>query len=180
MSVESQNAGRVHLGIYANWQASPHFDVRFYPLYLIFSEKKFVYQLKYPEPGDNNLTQVQKVESIVMSFPLQVRLKSDRIGNFRVYSMAGIKYDFDLASNAGALNGQNMVKVKKSDFGYELGIGFQFFTRMVILSPEIKISYGLTNVHARDETLKYSNVIDEMRSRMIMFTLHIEGGGMGF
>jgi len=180
MSVESQNSGRVHLGIYANWQASKHFDVRFYPLYLIFSEKKFLYQLKYPDQGDPNLTQIQKVESIVMSFPLQVRLKSDRIGNFRVYSMAGLKYDFDLASNAGSINGQNMVKVKKNDFGYELGIGFQFFTPMVILSPEIKISYGLSNVHARDETLKYSNVIDQMRTRMIMFTLHIEGGGMGF
>lgn len=180
MSVESQNSGRVHLGIYANWQASKHFDVRFYPLYLIFSEKKFIYQLKYPEQGDPNLTQLQKVESIVMSFPLQVRLKSDRINNFRVYSMAGLKYDFDLASNAGSINGQNMVKVKKNDFGYELGIGFQFFTPMVILSPEIKVSYGLSNVHSRDETLKYSNVIDQMKSRMIMFTLHIEGGGLGF
>jgi len=179
-SVESQNSGRVHLGIYATLQASKHLDIRFYPLYLIFSEKKFLYTLKYPEPGDNNLVQTQKVESIVMSFPLQVKLKSDRIGNFRVYSMAGIKYDFDLASNAGATNGQSMVKVKKSDFGYELGIGFQFFTRMVILSPEIKMSYGLSNVHARDETLKYSNVIDQMHSRMLMFTLHIEGGGLGF
>ena len=179
-SVESQNSGRVHLGIYATWQASTHLDIRFYPLYLIFSEKKFLYTLKYPEPGDANLTQTQKVESIVMSFPLQVKLKSDRIGNFRVYSLAGIKYDYDLASNAGAMNGQNMVKVNKSDFGFELGIGFQFFTRMVILSPEIKMSYGLMNVHSRDESLKYSNVIDQMHSRMVMLTLHSEGGGLGF
>jgi hypothetical protein len=117
---------------------------------------------------------------VTLSFPLQVRLKSDRINNFRVYTLAGVKYDFDLASNSGARNAENIVKVKKSDFGVEAGIGFQFFFRYFILSPEIKMSYGLTNVHDRDESLKYSNVIDKMHSRMILFSLHFEGGGLGF
>jgi Outer membrane protein beta-barrel domain len=180
MSVESQNSGRVHLGILVNWQASPRWDVRFYPLNLIFSEKKFRYTQSIPNPGESNLEQLQKVESVVMSFPLQVRLKSDRIKNFRVYTLAGVKYDFDLASNAGARNSENIVKVKKSDFGVETGIGFQFFFKYFILSPEIKFSYGLTNMHSRDESLKYSSVIDKMYSRMILFSLHFEGGGLGF
>src|SRR5690606_21137727 len=102
-----------------------------------------------------NLEQLQSVESITMSFPLQVRLKSDRINNFRVYTLAGMKYDYDLASKAGTKNSENIVKVKKSDFGVEAGIGFQFFFRYFILSPEIKFSYGLSNMHVRDETLKY-------------------------
>ena len=178
--VESLNSGRVHLGIMANWQVSNRFDIRFYPLNLIFSEKKFRYTQKYPNPGDDKLEQFQNVESIVMSFPLMVRLKSDRINNFRVYTLAGVKYDFDLASKAGARNAENFVKVNKTDFGVETGIGFQFFFKYFILSPEIKFSYGLTNVHARDETLKYSNVIDKLHSRMILLSLHFEGGGISF
>jgi hypothetical protein len=178
--VESQNSGRVHLGILVNWQATPRWDVRFYPLNLIFSEKKFYYTQSIPNPGESSTEQLQKVESVTLSFPLQVRLKSDRINNFRVYSLAGVKYDFDLASNSGARNSENIVKVKKSDFGVEAGIGFQFFFKYFILSPEIKLSYGLTNVHDRDESLKYSNVIDQMHSRMILFSLHFEGGGLGF
>lgn len=174
--VNSQNSGRIHLGIMANWQLSKHFDLRFYPLNLIFSEKKFGYTQKYT--GDPNTAyETQNVESIVMSFPLQVRLKSDRINNFRVYTLAGLKYDFDLASNSGARNSDNIVKVNKSDYGLEGGIGFQFFFPYFILSPEIKFSYGLTNVHSRDESLRYSNVIDKMNSRMILFSLHFEGGG---
>lgn len=176
-SIESLNAGRVHLGIMVNWQMSRRFDVRFYPLNLIFSEKQFQYQLKIPSTIDNQPTQIKRVESIVMSFPLQVRLKSDRIGNFRVYSLAGIKYDYDLASNAGALNAEDMVKVKQSDFGIEGGIGFQFFFKYFILSPEIKFSRGVTNMHVRDESFKYSNVIDQMKSRMVLFSIHFEGGG---
>lgn len=174
--VNSQNSGRIHLGIMANLQLSQHLDLRFYPLNLIFSEKKFGYTQKFP--GDVNSTyESQNVESIVMSFPLQVRLKSDRINNFRVYTLAGVKYDFDLASNSGARNSDNIVKVNKSDYGLEGGIGFQFFFPYFILSPEIKFSYGLTNVHSRDESLRYSNVIDKMNSRMILFSLHFEGGG---
>jgi hypothetical protein len=179
MVVESQNSGRIHLGIMANWQVSNRFDIRFYPLNLIFSEKKFRYTQKYPNPGDNKLEDVQRVESIVMSFPLQVRLKSDRIGNMRVYTLAGVKYDYDLASNAGARNTENIVKVKNSDFGVELGMGFQFFFKYFIFSPEIKMSYGLSNVHARDPSLNYSSVIDKMYSRMILISLHFEGGGLG-
>ena len=174
--VNSQNSGRIHLGIMANWQLSKHLDLRFYPLNLIFSEKKFGYTQKYT--GDPSTAyETQNVESIVMSFPLQVRLKSDRINNFRVYTLAGMKYDFDLASNSGARNSDNIVKVNKSDYGLEGGIGFQFFFPYFILSPEIKFSYGLTNVHSRDESLRYSNVIDKMNSRMILFSLHFEGGG---
>jgi len=177
-TVESVNAGRIHLGIMANLQLTKHLDLRGYPLNLIFSEKKFLYTVD-PASNLNPGTDPQKVESIVMSFPLQLRLKSDRIKNFRVYTLAGMKYDFDLASNSAARNTENMLKVKKSDYGVEGGIGFQFFFPYFILSPEIKFSYGLSNVHARDEELIYSSVIDRMNSRMIMCSLHFEGGGLG-
>lgn len=176
--VESQNSGRIHLGIMANLQLGKHLDLRCYPLNLIFSEKKFGYTQKLPNSQTNTIEK-QNVESIVMSFPVQVRLKSDRINNFRVYTLAGWKYDFDLASNSGARNTENIVKVKKGDYGVEGGIGFQFFFPYFILSPEIKFSYGLSNVHSRDEGLRYSNVIDRMNSRMLLFSLHFEGGGIG-
>ncbi|PHX74512.1 MAG: porin [Chitinophagaceae bacterium] len=175
-TVNSKNSGRIHLGIMATYQLSKHLDFRFYPLNLIFSEKKFGYSLRYPNEQSTTYEK-QNVESIVMSFPLQVRLKSDRIKNFRVYTLAGMKYDFDLASNSGARNSDNIVKVNKTDYGIEGGVGFQFFFPYFILSPEIKFSYGLTNVHSRDEKLIYSNVIDKMNSRMILFSLHFEGGG---
>ena len=177
MSVNSQNASRIHLGILINYQLSRRFDIRFYPLNLIFSEKKLVYTQKYPNLGSSALTETRTIESIVLSFPLQVRLKSDRIENFRVYSLLGVKYDYDLASNAGARTGDDFVKVKKGDFGIEAGVGFQFFFKYFIFSPELKVSQGLSNVLVRDESIKYSAVMNSMKSRMILFSLQFEGGG---
>ena len=66
------------------------------------------------------------------SFPLQVKLQSDRIGNFRVYMMSGVKGDIDLASNARAKKAEDLVKIKKYDYGVELGLGFNFFFRTVL------------------------------------------------
>lgn len=59
--------------------------------------------------------------------------------------------------------------------GPEFGIGFSFYFPSFIFSPEIKISNGLRNLHARDEALRFSNVFDKIQSRMIVFSIHLEG-----
>lgn len=179
--IESLNAGRIHLGILANLQLTRHLDIRAYPLHLVFSEKKFQYK-GFPGTTVEEDPEPMKVESIVMSFPIQFRLKSERIGNFRVYAMGGYKFDYDLASNAASSNIPNYIKVNKTDQGIEAGIGCQFFFPYFILSPELKISHGLNNVYDRNNQpspTEVSNSIESMKSRMIMFTLHFEGGGMG-
>src|SRR6185312_11780509 len=54
--INGLNSGRIHLGIMANLHLSKRWDLRFYPLNLIFSEKKFQYDLKYPDAGETALT----------------------------------------------------------------------------------------------------------------------------
>jgi hypothetical protein len=68
-----------------------------------------------------------------------------------------------------------MIRVKRFDYGVELGLGFNFYFPSFILSPEIKVSNGLSDLHQRNEALNYSRVLDQINSRMIVFTLHIEG-----
>jgi hypothetical protein len=88
--------------------------------------------------------------------------------------LAGCKFDMDLASNSSARNAEDMVKLKKNDFALDIGFGFNFYLPFVTVSPEIKYSYGLTNLHSRDASLKYSSIMDKLQSRMITFSLHLE------
>ena len=88
---------------------------------------------------------------------------------------AGGKIEYDLASNSSARRAENLVKLKSFDMGVEAGIGFNFYFPVFILSPEIKISNGLINTHSRDPNLKFSNAIDRLNSRMIIFSLIFEG-----
>jgi hypothetical protein len=170
MDVESINNPGINLAWLVNVRVSNHFDIRLHPLDLTFSEKAFLYTQKY-EP-DTSVT--KKVQSITLSFPVHIAFSSDRIGNFKVYTIAGGKFDYDLASNAGASKAEDLVKLNRSDLSVELGLGFHIYFPYFVLSPEIKLSSGLTNLHARDPDLKYSNVLDKINSRMITFSLTVE------
>ena len=112
--------------------------------------------------------------SNIVSFPFQMKFNSDRIGNFRTYLLGGIKYDIDLASNSTARNAEDLIKLARYDFGIEAGVGFNFYLPFVTISPEIKISNGLSNLHQVDPALKFSNVLDKIQSRMIVFSIHFE------
>jgi hypothetical protein len=89
--------------------------------------------------------------------------------------LGGVKADFDLASNARARKAEELVKLQKLDKGIEAGVGFNFYFPSFIFSPEIKISNGSGNIHSRDASLKYSSVLDKIQSRMIIFSIHLEG-----
>jgi Outer membrane protein beta-barrel domain len=173
MIAEPNNSGGFSLGLLATARLSDRFQLRFNPQ-LAFTARSIFYKLKDPDlDGQTDVTKT--IESVIVSFPFQVKLQSDRIGNLRVYMLTGVKGDIDLASNARAKKAEDLVKIKKYDYGVELGLGFNIFFKSFILSPEIKISNGLGNIHSRDPSLKFSSVFDKIYSRMIVFSIHIEG-----
>jgi Outer membrane protein beta-barrel domain len=173
--VESVNSTGINLAWLVNYRLSEHFDLRTYPVNLTFTEKNFLYNVTYPDgpAGETPVTQ-KKVQSISLSIPVQIKFSSDRINNFKVYMMAGGKVEYDLASNAGARKAEEKIKLKPLDYGIEAGIGFHFYFPMFVLTPEVKMGWGIANLHSRDIYLKYSKVIDKINSRMISFSLTVE------
>ena len=88
--------------------------------------------------------------------------------------LAGGKVEYDFAANAGEKNTDRQIKLNNLDYGIEAGIGFHFYFPVFVLSPELKVGWGFKNVHSRNESSKYSNTIDEVKSRTISFSLIIE------
>ena len=174
LTAESLPSTGFNLGLSATLRLSHRFELRVNPQ-LVFLDRVIQYDLRYPDRLDNAYLIQKKVESVIVSAPLQLRFLSDRIGNFRMYMMGGGKLDYDLASNAQSRNADDMIRIRKYDYGIEGGIGFKFYYPSFILAPEIKISNGFRNMHGRNPKLNYSNVIDKINSRMIIFTLNIEG-----
>lgn len=170
-TVESINSAGINLAWLVNLKLGDHFDLRVHPLDLTFSEKAFVYTEKYI--GTANITE-KKVAAILLSFPFDIAFSSDRIKNFKVYVLGGGKFDYDLASNSGAQKAEELIKLKKTDLSAEIGLGFHFYFPYFVLSPELKLSTGIRNLHNRDENLRYSNVIDKISSKMITFSFTVE------
>ncbi len=173
LAVEPGSSGGIALGLVGTLRLSSRFALRANPQLIIGGAKYFTYSLKYPGLDEKSIEK-KTLPSNIVSFPFQIKFNSDRIRNFRTYMLGGIKYDMDLASNSQARNAEDLVKLKKNDFGIEAGIGFNFFFRFVTFSPELKISNGLTNIHSRDANLKFSNVLDKLNSRMVVFSIILE------
>jgi hypothetical protein len=173
MSVDPGSSGGIAMGLMATARLTDHWQVRANPQLIIGGSKYIAYTLSKSKAGEP-LFQNQTLPSTIVSFPFQLKFNSDRIGNFRTYLLGGIKFDTDLSSNSTARNSEELVKLKKNDFGFEFGMGFNFYLPFVTISPEIKISNGLSNIHQLDPTLKYSNVLDKIQSRMVVFSIHFE------
>lgn len=173
---EPGNTPGISLRLVAGLNLSNRFELRFNPG-LIFTDRPILYTLNPAYGGDidQGYNVKKSVESIITTFPLHLKFKSDRIGNFRVYMLGGAKLDFDLASNAKKRKLEDQLKIRNMSYGIEGGIGFNFYRKSVTITPEIKISNGLNNLHERNDKLNYSRVIDRIQSRMIVFTLHLEG-----
>ncbi|MBP6432659.1 MAG: PorT family protein [Ferruginibacter sp.] len=175
MVVNSTNNHGLNLGVNFTFRLNDHFSFRTYPINIVFTEKNFEYNLKYPDKpaGEDSITK-KKVNSISLVPAVQLKFASDRINNFKVFMIGGAKLEYDMAANAGARKAENLIKLKKFDLGLEAGIGFHIYFPMFVLSPELKVGWGLGNLHARDKSLKFSNVIDKVNSRSITFSLTVE------
>ena len=169
-----ENSNGIGLGGMHTFRLNDRFEARVVFPQLLFANKAITYHTR--NFSDGKVTVEKKnIESILLGLPIQLKFRSDRIHNFRVYMMGGVKFEYDLASKAAARNAEDLIKLKSSDFGIEAGIGFNFYMPYFILSPELKISNGITDSHSRDANLKYSNVIDKLKSRMIVLSIIFEG-----
>lgn len=173
LTAEPGAKGGVALGFLATFKLSKRWEFRLNPNLIIGGAKYFEYTLSNPQPGESAVEK-KTLPSSIFTFPLQFKFNSDRIDNFRVYMMGDVYFSTDLMSNAGNRNAEDLIKLKKGDYGIETAIGFNFYLKFVTLSPELKFTYGIADVHARDPDLKYSSVFDKLQTRMITFSLNIE------
>jgi hypothetical protein len=165
---DAVNGPGFNLGIVGNLRLGDNLDFRFVPG-VCFAEKSISYDLT------DNTQAVQRIESIYFNFPFYFKYKSDAYKDMKVYVLGGTTYSYDLTSNAQARNAEDIVKIRTHDVSLDYGFGFEFYFPYFIFAPEIKIMNGLLDVHARDENLIYSRVMDRLFARTVLFTIHLEG-----
>lgn len=159
-----------NLGIVGNLKFGKNLDLRFLLPTLSFAERRLNYQML----NNPNILQ-KKLESVLLEFPVHFRYKSMPYKDFRFFVVAGAKYSIDLASNSKTRQADDLIKILPQDLALEIGFGFQVFFPYFILSPEIKLSYGVMNIHARNPSLIYSSPIEKLFSRGIAISFHFEG-----
>ena len=156
------------LGIISNLRIAENFDLRFTPM-LAFSQRNMNYNMTLKVAGSNLVT--KKIESTFIQFPLLLKFKSNRVNNYRFYVLGGAKYMIDLVSQAAVENDEQLVKLKKYDYGYEIGFGMDLYLPLFKFAPEIKMYQGIPNILANDNAV-YTTSLGGLKTRIwsISFT----------
>lgn len=157
-----------HIGLMGSLRLSKFIDLRFVPK-IAFAEKRLTATMR------SNAEEGNTIESIYTQLPLQLKFKSDRMQNFRFYGLLGGRFDYDLASNARSRRSNELIRVKPIDISAEVGFGLEFYYPNFMIAPEIKISQGFLNTHFPDNTIYLSNMVDRMNTRMVTFSIQIQG-----
>lgn len=171
--IEASRQPGFNLGILADLRLGEYFNLRFLPD-LAFASRKIDYTFN----GTNGIYVLSKeIESTFIDFPLLLKYKSERINNYRAYLIGGAKYSIDVASQKD-VNSQlirdKIVKITNSDFGYEVGMGFDFYNKYFKFSPEIRFGFGLKNVLINEPDNVFANSIERLNSKTILVSFIFE------
>lgn len=166
------------LSIITNLKIGQYFDFRFIPGFS-FTERQFRFEGEFPTqtPGQTVTFDDPRVESVLLETPLLLRFKSDPYKDKRFFVIGGLRYSFDVASNARVRREtrSDLILISPHDFQFEIGAGVQFFLPYFIFSPEIKFSRGLNNINIYNGSFDRSRVLDSVISRAFTISFHFEG-----
>jgi hypothetical protein len=159
------------IGFITRYRLTDHLEARGTPS-LVFADRDLTYD--YATPSQDVAKQIQ---TTTVDFPLSLKLRSDRINNFRAYILGGVKYSQAIGKGnniSGDLNPLDQLPKNVTGFGsYEAALGCDIYFEFFKLSPEIKISNSFGNVLVPG-TDPYSTPISKLSLHTIMFSLIFE------
>jgi hypothetical protein len=176
-SITSNPGGGFNIGIVCEYAFMKYLAVRFVPD-LSFAARTLNYTFDTPHDTSRGyVTMTKLVESTFVEFPVDLKLRSERLHNFAAYFLAGAKYSIDLASQKDVNNTSTteaVVKLRKNDYGVDVGAGVEFFLPYFKLGFELKYTYGFNDLLVRDKYI-YSTSIEKLNSKMFLFSVTFEG-----
>ncbi len=174
--VECLQTMGLNLGIISDLRLHKNLNLRFTPG-LIFGQRNLLYTMRDFDTDPNEFVFYEyemKIPSIYLDAPLTLKFSANRINNYRPYIIAGaaLKYDVETKRVIRQNDGYTIEQIPM-DYFYEFGVGIDWYLVYFKLCTELKISYGLKNIIIH-ENIEYSKVIEELRSRMFVLSLHFE------
>ena len=157
------------VGIIAEMYLHNNFSLRTIPS-LHFGEKNIVFKEKTTHEEVRF-----PLKSNFFTLPLDLKISSNRLNNYRPYLLLGGGASIDLTKK-----NQLPVQLKQTDFFLEVGVGCDFYFPYFKFIPEIKFCWGLGDsfnheLELLDKSLyKYTNSIAKATSSMIVLTFNFE------
>ncbi|MBO74820.1 MAG: hypothetical protein CMD33_06080 [Flavobacteriales bacterium] len=172
-SIINQPQAGFNLGLVASWDATKNFHVRFVPG-LSFQDRSLEY--RFGKDGESDL-KVRRTESVYLNFPLLLKLRTDRIGNFAAYAIVGGKFSKDMQSQEETnqqLASDFILRLESGNSSIDLGAGVDIFLPFFKFSIEGKFELGNRSILIQDDS-RYSAPLQSLKTRSFILSLCFEG-----
>ncbi len=168
--VEPKGAIGFNLNIVSDMRLGEHFNMRFLPG-ISFVGRSMEYTLL--ERDTVTVVYDKPVNSVYLEMPLYFKFRSRRINNWRVYLIGGGKFQYDMATKEDVKTDEVILKMKREDYTWDLGVGVDFYLEYFKMSTEVKMAFGLNNLLVEDQTV-FTNSIESLKSKTFLFSIYFE------
>ena len=158
------------VGLIADLYLNPYMNLRFTPS-LSFGDKNFEFV-----ESTSGESYKATVRSNYLMAPLDLKIRSMRLNNYRPYVIAGAYTALDLG-----IKKDEPLLLKPMNYGLTIGLGCDFYLPIIKVAPELRFCFGLNNVVENNRTdltdlslMKYSDSLKKGIPRMVILTFNFE------
>ena len=112
-----------------------------------------------------------------LNFPLLLKLRTDRVGNYAAYALVGAKFSKDMQSQEETnqqLASDFILRLESGNSSIDLGAGVDIFLPFFKFSIEGKFELGNRNILIQDDS-QYSAPLQSLKTRSFILSLCFEG-----
>ena len=177
LGIANKPQGGFDLALLASLDMTPNLHLRFVPG-LSWQDRGLNYRFLESDDGEiKEKVYLKRTESVYLEFPLLLKVRTNRVGNFAAYGLIGGKFGLDMQSQNDVNNATSSVKIvklQKSDYSIVAGAGVDFFLPYFKFGIEMKTALGMPNVLIPEDH-KFSSTIDQLRTRTFVLSFTFEG-----
>ena len=172
-SVTPEAVGAFAVGPIASLDLTPNIHIRS-GITLAFQDRNINYDFWRKDTLE---TIKKKVHSVYTEIPLHLKLRTNRLNNYALYALGGVKFGYDWSSQIGVqetYDFEDVVKISRNNFAYSVGGGIDFFLPYFKFGIDLRLDVGINNIIIKNNT-HFSNPIESLRTRMFIVSFTFEG-----
>ena len=155
-----------NVGIIMDFKIKNNFNIRVTPSFNFTDQKIYYNSVNYSvsQPQNSGLSNFE--------LPIYLKYRSDRVNNGRLYVLLGPKLSIDMSSFEKLSDNENL-EFKSQNYSLDIGFGIDIYFKYFKFAPEIKYSYGITNILEKQHN-EYDNYLNSLSSRSLLISLTFE------
>lgn len=155
-----------NVGIIMDFKIKNNFNIRVTPSFNFTDQKIYYNRVNFSvsQPQNSGLSNFE--------LPIYLKYRSDRVNNGRLYVLLGPKLSIDMSSFEKLSDNENL-EFKSQNYSLDIGFGIDIYFKYFKFAPEIKYSYGITNILEKQHN-EYDNYLNSLSSRSILISLTFE------